>query len=72
MTRKWKKSRNFVPELSFPNLFSPVWGGGEANAGGQSVNGGTHEGGHRPYEGGPNFKRLYYKLKVLLLLLILL
>ena len=29
--------------------------------GGQSVNGGTHE-------GGPNFDRLYYKLKVLLLL----
>ena len=35
--------------------------------GGQSVNGGTHEGGHRPY-GGPNFDRLYHKLKVLLML----
>ena len=37
--------------------------------GGQSVNGGTHEVGHRPYGGGtPNFHRLYHKLKVLLLL----
>ena len=35
--------------------------------GGQSINGGTHEGGHRPY-GGPNFDGLYCKLKVLLLL----
>ena len=42
-----------------------------ASPGGQSVNGGTCEGGHRPY-GGPNFDRLYHKLKVLLLLLILL
>ena len=30
--------------------------------------GGTHEGGHRPYGGGPNFDRLYHKLKVLLML----
>ena len=30
--------------------------------------GGTHEGGHRRYGGGPNFDRLYHKLKVLLLL----
>ena len=37
--------------------------------GGQSVNGGeTHEGGHRPYGGGPNFDRLYHKLNVLLML----
>ena len=41
---------------------------GGASAGGQSVNGGTHEGGHRPYWGGPNFDRLYHNLKVLLLL----
>ena len=34
----------------------------------QSVNGGTHEEGHRPYGRGPNFDRLYHKLKVLLLL----
>ena len=33
--------------------------------------GGTHEGGHRRYGGGPNFDRLYHKLKVLLLLLLL-
>ena len=47
---------------------------GGTSAGGQSVNGGTHEGGHtcRPYVGGGrNFDRLYYKQKVLLLLLIL-
>ena len=28
------------------------------SAGGQSVNGGTHEGEHRPYGGGPYFDRL--------------
>ena len=32
----------------------------------------THEEGHRPYERGPNLKRLHHKLKVLLLLMILL
>ena len=37
--------------------------------GGQSINGGTHEGEHRPYGGGEtNFDRLYHKLKVLLML----
>ena len=41
------------------------FGGGGTIARGQSVNGGTHEGGHRPY-GGPNFDRLYHNLKVLL------
>ena len=42
---------------------------GGTSARGQSVmGGGTHEGGHRPYGGGPNFDRLYHKLKVLLLL----
>ena len=42
---------------------------GGTSAGGQSINGGTHhEGGHRPYGGGPNFDRLYHKLKVLSLL----
>ena len=30
---------------------SPHMGGG-TSAGGESVNGGTHEGGHRPYGGG--------------------
>ena len=44
---------------------SPHMGG--TSAGGQCVNGETHEGGHRPY-GGPNFDRLYHKLKVLLML----
>ena len=39
--------------------------------GDKALMGGTHEGGHRPYGGGgggPNFDRLYHKLKVLLLL----
>ena len=40
---------------------------GGTSAGGQSINGGTHEGGHS-LMGGPNFDRLYHKLKVLLLL----
>ena len=44
---------------------SPPYGG--ASAWGQSVNGGTHEGGHRPY-GGANFDKLYHKPKVLLML----
>ena len=35
------------------------------NMGGQSVNGGTHEG-DMDLMGGPNFDRLYHKLKVLL------
>ena len=29
----------------------PAYGGGGTSVGGQSVNGGTHEGGHRPYGG---------------------
>ena len=44
---------------------------GGTSEGRQSVNGGTHEGDIYPM-GGPNFDRLYHKLKVLLLLLILL
>ena len=38
---------------------------GETSAGGQSINGG---GGDIDLMGGPNFDRLYHKLKVLLLL----
>ena len=55
------------PQLQgFPGPFTHggIWWG-------QSVNWGvTHEGGHtcRPHGGGPNFDRLYHKLKVLLLL----
>ena len=41
--------------------------GGRTSAGGQSVNGGTHEGGIDLMR-GPNFDRLHHKLKVLLLL----
>ena len=45
--------------------------GGGTSAGGQHVNGGTHEGGLMRGDidvmGGPYFDRLYHKLKVLLL-----
>ena len=42
---------------------------GGTSSGRQSVNGGrTHELGHKPYGGGPNFDRLYHKLKVMLML----
>ena len=44
----------------------PSYGGG-TSAGGQSVNGGTHAG-DIDLMGGPNFHRLYHKLKVLLML----
>ena len=44
---------------------------GGTSAGRQNVNGGTHEG-DIDIVGGPNFDRLYHKLKVLLLLLLLL
>ena len=37
---------------------------GGTSAGGQSINEGPYEGGHKPY-GGPNFDRLYHKLRVL-------
>ena len=46
--------------------FSPHMGGG-TSAGRQSINGGIHEGGV-DFMGGPNFDRLYHKLKILLLL----
>ena len=36
--------------------------------GNKALMGGTHKEGHRPYEGGGNFDRLYHKLKVLLML----
>ena len=42
--------------------------GGQVQGEKALMGGGTHEGGHRPYGGGPNFDRLYHKLKVLLLL----
>ena len=40
----------------------PIWGGG------QSVNGGRLRRGDIDLMGGPNFDRLYHKLKVLLML----
>ena len=51
--------------LHMGGICPPHMGG--TSAGGQSVNGGTHEGEHIPYVGA-NFERLYHKLKVLLLL----
>ena len=44
-----------------------MWDYGGTRAGRQSVNGGTHEGGI-DLMGGPNFDRLYHKLKALLML----
>ena len=41
---------------------------GGTSAGGQNVNVGTHEGGIDLMAGGPNFDRLYRKLKALLML----
>ena len=46
--------------------FVPPYGGDKCR--GQSVNGGTHEGGIDLMAGGPNFDRLYRKLKALLML----
>ena len=46
--------------------FSPHMGGHVQ--GNKASMGGTHEGGHRPYGGEPNFDRLYHKVKVLLML----
>ena len=48
----------------FPRPFTH----GGTSAGGQSVNGGTHGGGIDLMAGGPNFDRLYRKLKALLML----
>ena len=50
--------------LHMGGFVPPIWG---TNAGGQSVNAGTHEEGI-DLMGGPNFDRLNHKLKVLLLL----
>ena len=52
--------------LHMRGICPPIWGG--TNVGDKALIGGTHKGGHRPYVGGPNFDRLYHKLKVLLLL----
>ena len=46
--------------------FVPPYGG--TGTGGHSVNGGTPEGGIDLMAGGPNFDRLYRKLKALLML----
>ena len=68
MVKSYHLCFTLIPYRVFPRLFTHGGGGG-TNAGGQSVNGGTHEGENRPYGGGgPNFDRLYHKLKVLLLL----
>ena len=47
---------------------SPLIWGEQVQGDKALMRGRTHEGGHRPYRGGPNFDRLYHKLKVLLML----
>ena len=61
------------PGRVFPGPFThlgicPPSYGGRKSAGGQSVSGGTYEGDIDLMGGGPNFHRLYHKLKVLLML----
>ena len=51
------------PGRVFPRPFTHGVGGDKALMGG-----GLMRGGQRPYGGGPNFDRLYHKLKVLLML----
>ena len=58
------KDRVFPRPFTHGRDLSPSYGGGGISAGGQSVNGG----GGGTHQRGPNFDRLYHKLKVLLLL----
>ena len=66
----WKvidqESRVFPRLFTHGGICSPHMGGHVQ--GDKVLIGGTHEGGHKPYMGEPNFDRLYHKLKVLLLL----
>ena len=59
--------RVFPRPFTHGGICAPPPYGGETSVGGQSINGGTHEG-DIDLMGGPNFDRLYHKLKVLLLL----
>ena len=61
-----RPGRVFPRPFTHGGIYLPSYGGG-ASAGGQSVNGGAHEG-DIDLMGGPNFDRLYHKLKVLLML----
>ena len=65
-----EKNKSFFSTKQENHLFYRVFPGPFTHGGiwGQSVNVGTHEGGHRPYGGAPNFDRLYHELKVLLML----
>ena len=53
-------SRVFPRPFTHGGICPPIW---EGQVQGQSVNGGTHEGGIDLMAGGPNFDRLYPKLK---------
>ena len=44
-----REARVFPRPFTHGGGICPPYGG--TNAGGQSINGGTHEGGHEPYEG---------------------
>ena len=54
--------RVFPRPFTHGGICPPPYGGDKV------LMGGTHEEGHRPYGGGPNFDRLYHKLKVLFVL----
>ena len=56
-----------IPRDGGRGVFPRPFTHGGISAGGQSIKGGTHEGDIN-LMGGPNFDRLYHKLKVLLLL----
>ena len=61
-----RETRVFPRPFTHGGFVPPPYGGG-TSAGGQSIDGGTHEG-DIDLMGGPNFDRLYHKLKVLLML----
>ena len=58
--------QGFPRSFTHGGICPPPYGGG-TSAGGQIVNGGLMRGDIDPM-GGPNFDRLYHKLKVLLML----
>ena len=46
-----RPGRVFPRPFAHGGICPPSYEGGFVSARGQSINGGTHEGGHRPYEG---------------------
>ena len=59
-------SRVFPRPFTHGGICPPIWGG--QVQGDKVLMGGTHEGGIDLMAGGPNFDRLYRKLKALLML----